>query len=1538
MNRKVIHSQEVITAQLTDAQKQLWILCQRDDNAARAYSVPVVLRLRGPLDIKILQQTIQDIVNRHEALRTKISADGQQQIISQADDLNIPVVNFSGLSDTEQESRLTHFLEAESSTLFDLKRGPLFRAALVKLDEKHHILTLVAHHIIIDGWSMGVLVNDIASTYTTRSQGQEPIKKPPLQFRQYAELLKTYLNDLRMQEDESYWLDQFRDSIPQLELPTDNPRPPAMTFTGSRYSLSMNSGLVNKLNALSQEQNCTPFMTLLAGFMILLHRLSAQDELIVGVPVTKRAMRGGGEIVGYCVNMIPVLGHIAADITFLEYLAQLRATLLDAYAHATYPFASLVKKLNLKRDPSRPLLVTTVFNMNAPLTTAVSIPDINLELVQPPISYTQHELSLNLIGINDELLMEIEYNTSLINSNRAQQLAQQLITLYEGIVNNPRQQVSSLNILSDKERRTLLVNWNSTHVDYPTNQCLHQLFEVQVEKTPEATAVIFEDQSLTYAELNTRANQLANHLRRFGVGSDIPVGICMERSLEMVIALYGILKAGGAYVPLDPDYPSDRLAYILDETQVPVVLVQNRLLDSLPTTNAHVLALDTEWESIAKEPTHTPENLTKPQDLAYVIYTSGSTGKPKGVAIPHTGIVNRLLWMQDAYGLNETDRILQKTPFSFDVSVWEFFWPLITGARLVVAKPQGHKDTAYLARLIAQAQITTLHFVPPVLAVFLEEPGIGSCVSLRRVFCSGEALPYEVMQRHFSRLNVPLYNLYGPTEASVDVTHWTCTRDTHLSIVPIGRPIANTQIYILDSHLNPVPIGVPGELHIGGAGLARGYLNRPDLTKEKFIVDPFSNEPGARLYKTGDLSRYLPDGNIEFLGRIDHQVKIHGFRIELGEIEATLAEHPAIRETVVIVRDDGPAGKHLVGYIVTNQDMELDTNLLKNFLTNKLPDYMVPATFVFLDELPLSPNGKVDRKALPAPEQKPELKRDYVAPQTQNEKILAEIWCGLLNVEKISINDNFFELGGDSILGIQVISRATQAELTLTAAQLFEHQTVAQLAAVAKTAKLTLAEQDLVIGPVLLTPVQQWYFAADLPAPDHFNQSILFEVRKHLNSKLLKSAIQHLMEHHDALRMRFHRVENTWLQTNAGLEEHSIFSHVDVSSYPTPEQATAIETTAAQLQTSLDIQSGPLLRIALITPGSDQPDRLLLIIHHLVVDGVSWRILLEDLQTVYQQLQSGKPVILPQKTTSFKEWAERLQNYAQSDHVREELKYWQTNTLKPVARIPVDTPGGANTMGTSRSITVSLTVEETQALLQKAPEAYHTQVNDLLLTALTQTLSTWAGTQEIQVDLEGHGREPVFDDLDISRTVGWFTTIFPVRLNLSGSTETGSVIKAIKEQLRAVPQKGMNYGVLRYLTNDPRLRAELCSLTQSEILFNYLGQFDQVLPEGSLLCLAQEGHGPDHNETESRRYLFDINSSVIEGQLAISWTYSTELHQHETVENLAKGFADAVRSLVTHCLSSEAGGYTPSDFSDIDLDQSDLDNLLKEYEDENDED
>jgi amino acid adenylation domain-containing protein/non-ribosomal peptide synthase protein (TIGR01720 family) len=1090
---------------------------------------------------------------------------------------------------------------------------------------------------------------------------------------------------------------------------------------------------------------------------------------------------------------------------------------------------------------------------------------------------------------------------------------------------NPEQRISRLSLLSQSEREQILYGWNSTRVDYGPDRCLHDIITRQARSTPQAVALIFEGRTLSYLELCGRSNQVAHFLRKLGVGPESRVGLLMDRSLELVVAMLGALKAGGAYLPLDVENPRHRLEYMLEDAGVEVVIADERMRGAVETKVKRVVVLEEEWEKIRAESKQEPRFGVGPDNGAYVIYTSGSTGKPKGVVNTHRGIVNRLIWMQEAFGLKADDRVLQKTPYSFDVSVWEFFWPLMYGAGLVMARPEGHKDPGYLIEVIEREQITTLHFVPSMLQAFVRSEVEGRCGSVGRVMSSGEALSKELEEEFHRRMGADLHNLYGPTEAAVDVSWWACERGVGKGAAPIGRPIANTELYVLDVEKEPVPGRVSGELYISGKCLSRGYLGRADLTAEKFVPNPHSEDAGARMYRTGDVARHQHDGNIEYLGRIDRQVKLRGYRIELGEIESALMEHSGVREAVVVAKGD--EAKRLVAYLVSREGERVGASELREYLKVRLPDYMAPSTYVWLEKLPVTGNGKLDRAALPeADEEAFGRESEYVAPRGPVEELLAEIWSQALGVKTIGVHDNFFELGGDSILTIQIVAKASQAGLSIAPRDLFQRQTIAELASAAIRGNLN-AEQGIITGPVLLTPIQRWFFERNLRLPNYFNQAVLLESRREIDLDTLERVVQALVFHHDSLRLRFVRNESEWSQFKQLPNESSFVSSIDLTLLSPADQADALSNAMADAQATLNLSDGPVMRVVRFRR-SAQPDLLLFVIHHLVVDGVSWRILLEDLQTGYEQALKGETIRFPRKTTSFKEWSKRLSQYAHFEmDAQTELQFWVSRPWEKIRPIPLDLKDGPNIMASAQTLSASLTEKETGALLMDLPRMHRTQIQDVLLAALARTLKDWVGADAILVDLEGHGREELIPNIDLSRTVGWFTTIFPVVLEVT-EYEPAAILGAVKDQLSRVPNNGITYGVLRYLSNDVEIVRELRQYPKPEVSFNYLGQFDNLLKDNTSFVLANKSAGPSCDPEILRPYLLEINGIVLQKTLKITWTYSRNIHHQETIERLAQSFMQELRRIISQSSAVSNGKRTPSDFPLARLDQKSLDGLV----------
>jgi amino acid adenylation domain-containing protein len=1039
---------------LSFSQQRLWFLDQLTP-ANAAYHVPSTLRLSGPLNLAGLKQAFSEIMRRHEVLRTTFAIVAGQpvQVVSPTFDSLLPTIDLQGLNHTEQEACTLKLATQHAMAPFDLSRGPLLRTSLLRINEQEHILLAAMHHIVSDGWSLGLLIREVATLYEVFSQGQSSaLPELAIQYSDFARWQRDWLAGERLEEKLKYWKQQLAEA-PMLALPTDRSRPSVQSFEGARCSLVLSESLSAALKELSRQTGATLFMTMLAGFHTLLHRYSQQARILTGIPVANRTAETE-PLIGFFVNTLVLSSDFADDPSFVTHLERLRRQALAAYTHQDLPFELLVDELQLARDLSYNPLFQVMFIWDEAEWNELELAglEVNSVVVENPSS--QFDLTLTVAESAGQLRCAMQYSTALFAEAGISRMLAHYEELLRSVVREPQQRVSRLSLLSGGERQQLLREWNETAVEYEAGVTLSQLFERQVKRDGAAVAVVSGEREVTYGELDERANRVARHLRELGVGAEGRVGLLLERGIDMVVGLLGIIKAGAAYVPLDASYPQARLEYMLKDAAVSVVLTERRwqrLASEVAEAAGSVqtvLSMDDAWAEGSKLGSGANLRVTvDSENLAYIIYTSGSTGQPKGVMNTHHGICNRLLWMQDAYQLTVNDRILQKTPFSFDVSVWEFFWPLLTGARLVMAEPGGHQSPAYLRRIIEQEQITVMHFVPAMLQVFLEEPGLERCTSLRKVMCSGEALSFELQERFFARLGAELHNLYGPTEAAVDVTYWACEQVSGRNVVPIGKPIANTQIYILDRNYEPVPVGVAGELHIAGVGLARGYHRQPGLTAKKFVANPFSREPGARLYKTGDLARYLADGSIEFLGRIDQQVKLRGFRIELGEIEAVLRQHAGVRETVVIDRELKKRERQLVAYVVGQTETPPTAGELRDHVRGNLPEHMVPSAFVFLPALPLSPSGKIDRRALPLPDKEPGEVRLPSAPFTELERAISTVWQDVLQLDQAGVHDNFFDIGGHSLLMVQVQRKLAETiKQDIQLVDLFKYPTINSLA------------------------------------------------------------------------------------------------------------------------------------------------------------------------------------------------------------------------------------------------------------------------------------------------------------------------------------------------------------------------------------------------------------------------------------------------------------------------------------------------------------
>lgn len=1540
--------------------------------------------LRETVNAAALYAAWQKVIARHAILRTRFRWEGLSQPMQEvASVASVPFVleDWRALPTTEQEEKVRAFLKADRTRGFTMSEAPMLRLTLFHRSENHFTLVWTFHHALLDGRSFPLVLNEVFAFYEAALRGEEINPPLPRLYRDYIEWLQT----LDAAKAEFFWRELLKGFRATTPLVVDTKREVANGESRQgdqevRLSTEHTATLQNLAAA-----NQLTLNTLVQGaWALLLHRYSGEDDIVFGATRACRrsTIEGAENMVGLFINTLPVRAKIDPDELLLPWLKRLRTQWI---AMRDFEHTPLVKVQSWSEvPPGMALFETIVVFENFLLNTSLRAQGgawANREFRL----YEQTNFPLTLaVYSGDELCLKMEFDRSRFDDDTIGRTLGHLKTLLEGMAADPARRLGDLPLLTAAERHELLVEWNASHLCYPSHKTLHELFEEQAARTPANIALTSEAAHLTYRELNERANQLAHLLRSCGVGTDVIAGICIDRSLEMVIGILGILKAGGAYLPIDLSYPKDRLAFMLDDAQAPVLLTQRKLVADLPAHNAKLICLDDpDQTALSSQPKTNPLNQTKPEHLAYVIFTSGSTGKPKGCCITHHNVVRLMQATDDWYHFNERDVWTLFHSYAFDFSVWEIWGALLYGGRLVVVPYLVSRSPEAFYELLANERVTVLNQTPSAFRQLIHaEQAAPRELSLRYVIFGGEALEMQSLKPWFERhgdARPQLVNMYGITETTVHVTYRPLTANDVQAASVIGIPIPDLQIYILDPRRQPVPIGVPGEMFVGGAALARGYLHRPELTADRFIPNPFNGEPGARLYKTGDLARFLPGRDIEYLGRIDHQVKIRGFRIELGEIESVLCQHVAVREAVVLAREDGPGGKRLVAYLTTKNGAAPGVSELREYLKIKVPEYMVPAAFVVLDKFPLTNNGKVDRKALPAPElSRLDAGKNFVAPRTDAEKALAEIWQEVLRVERVGVHDNFFELGGDSILTIQIIARARQTGLALTPKQLFKTPTVAELAANAAASAASQAEQGLVSGTAPLTPIQHWFFEQELRAASHYSQAFLFSTPLPLNEKALAGAVAKLIEHHDALRLRFAKTASGWRQEFSAPAGEIPFERRDLSSLPPTEQQNAIERTSVEIQASLDITNGPLLRVVEFDLGKATPGRVLMVVHHLAVDGVSWRTLLEDLETAYGRLRAGQRVQLPAKTASFKQWAERLVEFSKRDTPRSALEFWRSAGGSEVARLPKDFPSpGENTEASTETLTASLEPEETRALLQKVPAAYNTQINDVLLTALAQAFSRWTSGRSWLVDLEGHGREDIGGALDLSRTVGWFSSVFPVRLeipnadlsfapgfsqvsdggkateavstasrlgetakavgDLSRTTNTGlkpganqkgdwvaPALKSVKEQLRRIPQRGIGYGVLRYLAGDAALRSQ----PQPEVVFNYLGQFDQVLAGSKLFSFAPESSGPWHSPANTRRHWLEINSLVIGEKLELRWTFSRNAHRAGTIRRVAEDFIASLREIIAHCTTPGVRGFTPSDFLLAQLDQATLDRIV----------
>ncbi|WP_410667666.1 amino acid adenylation domain-containing protein [Amycolatopsis sp. cmx-4-68] len=1462
---------------LSSGQERLWFLDQLGPGGAE-YNTSAGFRLRGPLAAGALAAALTALAERHESLRTTFPTVGGKgvQVVGPPSAVR-PAVRAVAASDVERE------LLAEVLRPFDLARGPLFRASLLELADDDHLLVLVLHHIVTDGWSMGVLAGELGRLYSAAVDGTAAELAPlPLRYADFAAWQRDRLAGPALDDQIAYWERQLA-GVPPLELPADRPRPAVRGTAGATHRFTVPAAVTTRLTALGRERGATLFMTLAAAAQVLFARYTGQRDIALGTVTAGRSWDELADLVGFFVNTVVLRSRLDGDPPFADFLAGVRSTVLDAMTHDEVPFGRLVELLAPDRDASRsPLVNAMVVLQNAPSATP-ALSGLAVEELDLPRQSAQFDLTLEFEPRDGGLRTTVEYSTELFDADTIRRLAENLLGLLTGIADDPGRRLSRLPFPTPAQRRELLAAGRAT-AEGP-GRSVPDVFAERVREHPEATAVTCAGTALTYRELDIRANRLAHGLLSHGAGPDVRLGLCVPRGVAAVVGMLAILKAGGAYVPLDPRYPDERLALLLADSGASTVLTTRAARDRVPP-GARVLSLDDGWER--GYPSGSPGPRVRPGDLASVLYTSGSAGRPKGVLTEHRSVTR--LCADPFVRLGPDDVSAQYAPLSFDASTFEVWGALLSGARLAI-DPEDVPSVDALGAFLCAEGVTNLWLTAGMFhEVAAADPGVFA--GLRRLVSGGDVLSPEQCARVLRRApHLELVNGYGPTEGTTFTTCHRIRAADGWRPVPIGRPITGTRCLVLDAGLDPVPAGVPGELYVGGSGLARGYLNRPGLTADRFVADPSGR--GARLYRTGDVVRWRAGAGwvLDFLGRSDDQVKIRGFRIEVGEVEAALRRHPDVGEAVVLAREDTPGHKRLAGYVVARRPV--DPGALRDFLGTSLPAHLVPGALVLLDRFPLTPQGKVDRRALPAP--RPRTARAHTAPRGAGEELLTRVWAEVLGVERVGAEDNFFELGGDSILGIQVVARARQLGLRLSAKDIFLRQTPAALAAAATWETPAVREAPPAAGPVPLSPIQHWFFATITEHPQHFTQWVSADLAADTDPRALRSAVEALVGHHDALRLRFRRVDGEWRQEYADTVPPGVF-----------------RTGAVSTMDFFELDGGSLFTAVL--DGS----RLLLAAHHLVVDGVSWRILLADLRTAYEAARAGRPVELPPRTTSFGDWSRRLAAHVAAGGFAEQLAFWRRATDGAEAA-PDGDPRPP------RAVTVRLGAGPTAALLRETPAAYRTRIDDLLVSALGRVLAGWTGRDRVVLELEGHGREEVFADVDLSRTVGWFTTLYPCAVDIPPG-DWGTVLKSVKECLRAAPDRGLGYGAVKYLGDEPLPDPRPVAAV------NYLGRFDLGDGEadrGELYRASPSAIGLTRAAHTTGTARLDVTAAVTAaGELEFEWTYSPGVHEERTVARLAGDVLVALEEIVAHCADPAAGGGTPSDFPLAAADQAELDRLI----------
>jgi amino acid adenylation domain-containing protein/non-ribosomal peptide synthase protein (TIGR01720 family) len=1513
-------------------QESLWLLDQIGGSIA--YHEYAGFKLEGKLQVSAMEKALQTIINRHQVLRTVIREEDGQAYQQVLDSASWQMTLIEDVPFAEGRPELEKYITDLVHTPFDLANDVMLRVHLLRFAPEKYLLVLTIHHIAFDGWSAGIIFQELVTLYAAFAAGTIPqLPELGMQYTDYAITQRNYLQGEILEHKLGYWKDKLK-GIEPLNLPADYLRPVMQSSRGARYYFQLDQQLTGKLQQLSREQGATLFMTLLAAFKVLLYRHSGQGDICIGTSIAGRSQEQEEALIGFFVNTLALRSDLSDNPAFTTLLARIRQTTLEAYEHQDAPFEKVVEAVVKERDMSRTPLFQVMFELfNTPDAPVLSFGDMQLSAAKITHTTALFDLIFAMKENEQGLSGYIEYCTDLFTAGTIDRMAGHFEQLLRAVVAAPTQHIALLPMLTSSELLLLLGSFSGYGQVYDKEETAVSLFAAQVAQNPEAIALISGTEVLSYGALDARSNQLAHYLRDKGVQADSLVAVCTGRGFEMLVAILGIWKAGGAYIPVDPSYPQDRVSFILEDSGAGIVVTTRAAMSNLGT-GAFLIVLDEE-AAISQCPVTAVAVQPEAKDLCYIIYTSGSTGKPKGAMIEHRGMLNHLYAKINDLHMDASTVVAYTASYTFDISVWQMFSALLCGGSTVIYNEDEVLQPSVLMGAVDRHQVTILELVPSYLGAVLQEDLNVKLQQLQYLLVTGEAVSRHVLAGWFGHeqyKRIPVVNAYGPTEASDDITHHFMYEVPASHSVPVGKPVQNMYIYIVDASMQLCPVGVTGEICVAGIGVGRGYINRPELTARQFINDPFGGDSSVRMYRTGDLGHWLSDGTVAYTGRIDDQVKIRGYRIELGEIESVLQHSGLVQQAVVMARTDPSGNKRLVGYIVPEPQVKKETII--NYLKEQLPEYMVPSLWVSLTTIPLTANGKIDRKGLPDPDMGALTADVYVAPVTETEQVLAGIWQDLLGLGQAGIRDNFFSLGGDSIIAIQVVSRSKRSGYELQPKDIFLHQTIAELAAVADSRKgrsaVSKGEQGLLTGTAPLLPIQQWFFEQEPEehtAIHHYNQSVLFTLDKSIGKEALNTVLYRLQEQHDALRFRYSKADDTWQQHYG--DRYSSIVEEDFSQAADENLADKITSCSSYYQGSLDIGTQDVLRMVWIrTPEAVPHNRLLIAVHHLAIDGVSWRILLEDMEQLLQAVVDKEAVSPEAKTSSYRQWYNRLEQYGKGKRLQEQRRYWQ-QAMQQGYRLPVDHDYKEQVLvADSRTYTLGLDTVLTRHLLHDVSKAYNTVINDILMAGLASSLTAWSKEQGVVIGLEGHGREDIGGEIDTSRTIGWFTSLYPVLLNTTDCNSEANLIKSIKEQLRSIPDKGLGYGVLKYINKDQALQQP----DPWTLVFNYLGQLDNATSQSQWLGMAAEHAGPSEGQAYPLRDQVSITGRVQDGVLYFDWVYSGRHYEPATIEKAATDYIGQLSALILHCLEQGKAGvnHTPSDYGLTGVGYKKLDQFLSD--------